>query len=246
VASYAVHQLTAQRVREVLERDPRLVWPVGTLGFVAPHLPLGAGTRVAEAVADRVCDALGLLRAPTLAFGVAAPDTCHHPGAAAMRRKTFHRALNEVLASWDAGGVREVVVVVYERLESYLEAVLTSLTPEADVTVVDLRTIDVSDLVEDRPELERGGEIDTSLMLHLAPEAVDTEGLVDYETDARTARRYVQGRGGAPSPEVPGVVGHPRRASSETGRLIFERYVETVANALRAPATAVRGGTGLA
>ena len=160
----------------MLARDPRLLFPVGALEQHGPHLPLATNTFLAEAVARRVSMHLGILRAPTFAYGVTARERGHYPGTSTLRRKTLHRAVNELLAGWEDHGVSEVLVITAHRHEPHLDALLMALTSRSTTTVIDLYAVDVSDLLEGTPELEHGGELETSLMLHLAPERVRRTG----------------------------------------------------------------------
>lgn len=242
MSSYALHHLTADRVKEVLSIDPRLIWPVGALDHLGPHLPLGSGTLIAERVAADLSDRLHLLVAPTFHFGVTRPDAHRFTGTSSARRKTFHRAVNEILAKWDDHGFQEVIVVTCQRYEPHLEALLTSLTPCAAITVVDLMTIDVSNLLDQKRDIERGGELETSLLLHLAPECVRSEAIRDFTPDEGSARRYAQGTVSTPLPEYTGVVGHPSLGTAEKGRRIYEHWLSALSGALEKPTSGAPPG----
>ena len=230
--TYALDELTWREVGDVLVKEPRLILPVGALEQHGPHLPLGANTFVAHRVSAELSEKLGILRAPTFSYGVTA--TSGPFGAAAgLRRKTVHRAINELLARWEDQGVVEFVIVSAHRHEPHLEALLMALTATSTTTVYDLYQIDVSDLVTADPEEEHGGELETSLMLHLAPERVRAEEIRDFGTRERSARSYIRGRVPTPPPGSHGAVGRAHLASAEKGRAIFGRYVETLSSALR-------------
>ena len=96
--SYALDALTWLEAGRLLARDSRLLCAVGALEQHGPHLPLGTNTYLAEAVARRVSDDLGILRAPTFSYGVTAGGRGRYAGTTTLRRKTLHRAINELLA----------------------------------------------------------------------------------------------------------------------------------------------------
>ena len=173
--------------------------------------------------------------APALPYGISHPDSGAYAGTAGLRRKTFHRAVNELLANWDDHGVTELVVITAQRHEPHLEALLTALTPRASTTVVDLMTLEVSGLLEGDPHQERGGELETSLMLHLAPELVRTELITDFIPPAESLRRYLQGKVATPLPDFQGTVGYPSRASAAKGQKVYERYLEILTQTLENP-----------
>jgi len=240
VISYALDQLTWPEVGRILAREPRLIFPVGALEQHGPHLPLGANVLVAERVADEVSRRLRVLRAPTFFYGVAVGrGPC--PGTAGLRRKTFHRAVNELLARWEDHGVTEFIIVTAHRFEPHLEALLMALTDTSLTTVYDLFQVDVSDLLEGDPEREHAGELETSLLMHLAPERVRLEEARDFVPEARALRKYTRGRVPTPPPESRGVLGHPSRASADKGRAVFERYVETLSAVIGANARSSEG-----
>src|SRR5438105_3340361 len=134
-----------------------------------PHLPLGTNTFIAESVARAVSSRLRILRAPTFGYGVTGEARGRFAGTASLRRKTLHRTINELLGSWEDHGVSEVVVITAHRYEPHLDALLMAITSRSQTTVVDLYAVEVGDLLEGEPAVEHGGELETSLMLHLAP-----------------------------------------------------------------------------
>ncbi len=238
--SYALVQLSWPEVGRVLAREPRLILPVGALEQHGPHLPLGANVLVATRVAEEVSERLGVLRAPPFYYGVAVGGG-PFAGAAGLRRKTFHRAINELLARWEDHGVTEFAIVTAHRYEPHLEALLMALTQTARTTVYDLFQIDVTDLVEADPENEHAGELETSLMLHLSPECVHLEEALDFVPETRELRKYTRGRVPTPPSASGGIVGAPSRATPEKGRLVFDRYVETLSSALGSNARTRQG-----
>jgi len=85
--------------------------------------------------------------------------------------------------------------------------------------------VDVSDIVESPPALEHAGELETSLLLHLAPERVRMDELRDaVREDASPPGRYT--RGGMPTPpdSSRGRVGRVDLASADKGARIYARY----------------------
>lgn len=231
--SYALDTLPWTEVRAILKRESRLLLPVGSLDQHGPHLPLGTNTFIAERLARDVSSETGVLLAPTLPYGVSRTAGSDFAGANSLRRKTFHRAVNELLAGWEDQGVTEFVIVSAYRYEPHLDALLMALTETALTTVIDLYLIDVDDLLEASPEAEHAGELETSLMLHLAPERVRTDAVPeDPSSAAETSGRYI--RSGMPTPRrgFRGMVGRASLASAEKGRRIYERYRTALTTAL--------------
>lgn len=236
--SYALDEIPWSQARRHVARDPRLILPVGALEQHGPHLPLGANVVIAQRVAREVSQALGILRAPTFSYGVTVGGGPFEPrpgrafaGTAGLRRKTLHRAVNELLADWEDHGVEHFVIVTAHRFEPHLEALLMALTGRATKSVYDLYEIDVSDLLENDPESEHAGELETSLMLHLTPDLVRTDDVEDFMPEGGALRRYTRRRVPKGPKESRGVVGFPASATAEKGARIFRRYVDTLVRA---------------
>ena len=95
--------------------------------------------------------------------------------------------------------------------------------------------MDVADLLEGDPEGEHGGELETSLMLHLAPELVQSDEIADFVPELRALRRYTRGRVPKPPSKTRGGVGRPSLASAEKGAAVLQRYIDTVCSLLKKP-----------
>jgi len=228
-------RLSWPEVRRLLTNDARLILPVGALDHHRPHLPLSANTLIAECVALDLSSRLQLVVAPTFHYGLTKPDWAPDPGTGTLRRKTFHRAINELLSSWDDHGIDEVVIVSAQRHEPHIEALLTALTENATTEIVDPMTIDVADLVDGLPEEKRGGELETSLLLFLAPELVRMDEAVYFLPHSQSSEKYVEGRVTTPPPGFQSVVGRPTLATAEKGAAVYHRYITTLEEALARP-----------
>jgi len=158
---WPIKEMTPGAIRERLLERPTLIVPVGTTEQHGPHLPLGCDTIVVERLADDLSSAFGTLRAPTIEYGVHAPAA--FPGGAALRRRTLHRVMNELIESWEEGaGVREFVILTAQASEAHLEALSTIRTDRASVQVIDIFSLDFGNLLEQPGAPIQGGELDTS------------------------------------------------------------------------------------
>jgi creatinine amidohydrolase len=106
--------------------------------------------------------------------------------------------------------------------DPHLEALSTVITRGARVRVVDILGVNFSDLLEGQTEPMHGDEVDTSLMLYLAPQLVNMELAQDYMMSREELRRYRRGWLRVPKGS-PGSIGRPRLASAEKGRAIYQR-----------------------
>jgi creatinine amidohydrolase len=169
--------MTPLAVRDRLRDRPTLLLPVGTTEQHGPHLPLGCDSIIVERLADDLSVAAGIPRAPVLEYGVQAP-THPLPGGAALRRKTLHRVMNELIESWECGaGVREFLILTAQADDSHLEALSTIRTAEASVVVLDVFALEFGDRLTTQRPKAAGGELDTSLLLFLCPELVAADAV---------------------------------------------------------------------
>ncbi len=167
-------EMTPTRAAELLAQVPRLLIPAGTLEVRGPHLPIGCDTIILDQLADDLSTATGIPRTPTIDFGVHAAGEGDKPGTAAFSRKTLHRAVNELIAGWEeCAGVRDTLILTAHAADTHLEA-LSTIRTIGRVRVVDILALSsLLPIREVRQGPWHGGEVDTSLMLHLAPDLVD-------------------------------------------------------------------------
>jgi creatinine amidohydrolase len=211
-----------------LARDPRLIIPVGALEQHGPHLPLGSNVLIARRVAVDLSTEFGVLRAPTMYYGVNVTTEREYAGTATLRQKTLHRALNELLASWEDHGVSEFILVTAHRHEPHLDALATLITGVARVRVISLWDVFIGDLLEMQPGHLHACEAETSVMLFLYPDLVRMNRARDFHLPDDQFDRYIRDRLIKPPPGGAGVVGHPTAATAAKGERIYRRLIGTV------------------
>lgn len=226
--SYAISDLPWTDVAARVKRDRRLIVPVGACDQSGPHLPVGAGTCVAEALARDLSQEFGVLRAPTFSYGVNLPGEEVYAGTAALKPKTLHRALMELLAAWQAQGFDEFIAITANVHGPHAEAVATIRAAGARVRVVEALSVDLAGLLDGGAGPEHAGEALTSLLLHLRPGAVRMDAAGDYAMDPEGARKFVGGRLRRVPAGSRGVVGRPTLASAEKGRRIYEHILQKI------------------
>jgi creatinine amidohydrolase/Fe(II)-dependent formamide hydrolase-like protein len=190
---------------------PLLLVPVGGTAVQSAALPLGTDTLLVERIADDVSSRRGLVRAPALEYGVHDRGRALF-GGAALRRKTLHRVINEVIDSWETGGgVRHFVLLTALASEAHFEALSTVRVESATVTTVDIFALDFASRLASWGPEERLGELVTSLMLYLFPTLVRPDALGD-----------------APTASVEIFSGGAARAAPETGRVVYDFMLERI------------------
>lgn len=230
--SLALDELSWIDAAAHLARNPRLIIPVGALEQHGPHLPLGSNVLIARRVAVDLSSQFGVLRAPTMYYGVNVPSEREYAGTASLRQKTLHRAINELLAAWEEHGVSEFIIITAHRHEPHLDALATLITHGARVRVVSLWDVDIANLLDKQPGALHACEAETSVMLFLYPELVRMERARDFDIPDKEFQRYVRGQLPAPPPGGAGIVGFPTAATAAKGEAIYSRVVDAVRRAV--------------
>jgi creatinine amidohydrolase len=237
-APLRIKELLPMQIEAVIAGDARLIIPVGTCEQHGPHLPLGTATIIAERLADDLSAEYGVLRAPTVEFGVNVDTERGFTGNASVRKKTLHRMLNDLLDSWEATGFKEFILLTAHGHDPHQEALATVITAGARVRVVDIFAVNLSELLEGQTEAMHGDEVETSIMLYLAPEMVHQELARDYMMSREELRRYRRGSLKVPGNSA-GSIGRPSLASVEKGRVLYERIRSRISDRIfLAPAMA--------
>jgi len=158
-----------------------------------------------------------------------------YPGGASLRRRTLHRVMNELIGSWEDGaGVKEFVILTAQASEAHLEALSTIRTDGATVQVIDVFGLDFGELLEFPDAPVQGGELDTSLILFLAPDLVRMDLSQDFALSARTMERFRPGQS-RELPGSPGSVGYPSRASPQKGAVLYRFILDHISRCLKQP-----------
>jgi creatinine amidohydrolase len=222
-----IKEMRPGEIASAIEADPRLIIPVGTCEQHGRHLPLGSDTLIVEHLADDLSAEFGILRAPTLEYGVNVDTEKGFPGNASLRKKTLHRMLNDLLDSWELTGVMEFILLTAHEHDPHQEALATVITTVSRVRVVDIFSVNFGELLEGQSEPMHGDEVDTSLMLYIAPDLVRMDLAEDYMMSREELRRYRRGWLKIPTGSS-GSIGRPSLASADKGAAIYAFIRERV------------------
>lgn len=228
---FRLDRLSWPEAAEWFRRDPRVLLPVGTCLQHGPHLPLGTDTLLVERLAADLGRLTGILLAPTVPYGVCSEIEREYAGTGALGQKTLHRMLNELVGSWERQGLEEVILMTVHGYGPHIQAMAAVLADVVRVRALDIHAIDLGAFLQGGEGNEHAGELETALMLHLAPELVRIEAIEDApRTPGRRTSQYEP----VPQPGSPGVVGRPGRATADNGRRMYEYLLEYIAMRLHA------------
>lgn len=218
-----------------------VVLPVGAFEQHGPGLPLATDQIRAEAVADRVADALQdrVVVGPGLPVGVS-PHHLAFAGTVSLPPALFAAVLREYVESLASHGWRRFLVVtghggnnaalgtLAQELLRDRPDVELAWTPVTALARTALDAMDVSDVHG------HSGEAETAQMLHVAPELVRRDALAPGTTRsaqldplARLARSVTHPALALPYDRLSasGVLGDPTVATADEGRAIVDEVV---------------------
>jgi len=219
------------------------VIPVGSMEQHGPHLPFQVDTFVASRLAEDLEKSMPeILLVPAVWSGVSA----HHmdfPGSITIRAKIFIDLLHDICASLHHHGFRRIVLLNgHGGNRSSLEVLGQELFVEFGLTVNTLAYWDVvPDLVKSLKKskskgMGHSGELETALMLYLAPQWVNRnaipQGVLGIEDEGPTdgIKRYVNMK----EHSEPGVIGRPSAATAEIGETLYKGALQALQQAMRA------------
>ncbi|TCO26402.1 creatinine amidohydrolase [Kribbella steppae] len=234
-------ELTTDEAAEAVLRSPLVIIPVGAQEQHGGGMAMSTDTVRAVGVAELVAERLdgSAVVAPVVPYGVS-PHHMAFAGTVTLSPATFMHVIRDVVASLREHGWRQFLVITGHGGNNAALSVLAQEYVREDLTFAWTPiTSVVSDLIVDVSEVHgHAGEAETAQMLYLAPELVQADGLEpgatrldELTTPARLSR---QARGprlsvGFDAYHKRGVLGDPRRATAEDGRLLVETAADRIA-----------------
>jgi len=200
--------------------------PVGATEQHGPHLPTGTDTVIATGVCAAAARGTDALVLPPISVGVSYGHGTVLPGTLSLTPELL-AAIVRQYALWAAtSGLRRLLLVNAHLGNTATLGTATDTLrlqhPELRVGVVDWWAASPQVLAEATADGEdiHANRAETSLMLALAPDLVQTDRLRDSDDEDRTAGlvfRYT-----APSLSANGVTGRPSEASAELGHTLLD------------------------
>lgn len=245
-SSLALASLSPRSIAAYLESEQRLIVPFGATENNGPHLPLATDTLVAEAVSYLAAARTGVLVSPAIQIGNSSVNM-GFPGTLTLSPPTCEAVLTDVLRSVRHHGFERVVVVSGHYGNVWpVSNVAETVRDQLGLEVYQLdfwRCVEAAcrDLAVTRSyPFGHGGEIMTSIIMHLAPDLVRREQIGDHQPDNPESpafsyyRTYPGRMGYAAWREVTesGAVGDARAATAEVGETAMSRVADLLVELL--------------
>lgn len=215
------------------------ILPIGATEKEGDHLPVGASTLVLETVSRQIAEGLGepTYLLPVMPFGTSG-SFVGSAGTISLSWSTLMDVITDLVESLARQGITRIVVIdslggaggsMIRPGKNYI--VKTAVRqmnydhPELDVLWVQPFTAAARDLkvIMDFPKDDaHAGELTTSLLMHLAPDLVQSNAQDHVPPIGKTALDWVPFAALCPD----GVWGHPSRATADKGKLAIAAAVK--------------------
>ncbi|TJY67530.1 creatininase [Arthrobacter sp. CAU 1506] len=221
--------------------------PVGAMEQHGPHVPLGTDALLSTSIAAAVAETTGALVAQPVTYGYKSQQKSgggnHLPGTTSLDAATLIGLTRCLTTSLFTQGARHVVFInghfenyqfLYEGIDLALNDLGISSGDDRSVLLLSYWDYVASETLETvYPEgfpgweIEHGGVLETSLMLHLQPGLVDMDRSVDHPPAALPKFDRL--------PVVPsrtpatGCLSSPAGSDADKGKLLFDQVVDTLA-----------------
>lgn len=222
------------------KKDRIVILPVGSTEQHGPHLPLSTDSVIAREIAIQFAKRVGGVVAPTLCYGYKSKPLSGggplFPGTIDLNGKTLIDLSYDVLEELVRDGIRRIFIMNahFENEAFLLEAVDLISRKYPDVTILESNWWDVLDdaivdqLFDEIPfpgwALEHAAVTETSLMLHLAPQLVHLDRMLDEQGATPLPYcKYPIVSGMVPDS---GVLASAKGSTAEKGKLITDTAIQ--------------------
>jgi creatinine amidohydrolase len=239
-------ELTAEDLRAKAAQNAIVILPIASMEQHGPHLPVGVDTFLCEAVcrggAELAVKDVPVVVAPTLWCGMAE----HHMafgGTFTFDIPTYMAVLRAFLTSIARHGFKKAFIVNgHGGNIAAMNAFLPDLTRETGLllyaaTYFDLSRSDMAPILEDQKSVHHACEVETSMMMVVAPDTVKHDrmgeafGMLNGDPrKAFPASRYLPFKDNI---TTSGVIGDARRANKQKGEKLLAVCADGLAATLK-------------
>jgi len=230
--------LSGEEARRILEARRLAILPIGAIEAHGPHLPVGTDNLLAQAIAERVAEQVGGVLLPLIPYGQVW-SLQDFPGSLSISSETLGSLLVDLGLSLQRQGAALVAVINGHigngaALQAAARRLYQLKGPVMYVFTYPGIGEAASRICSSRPM--PGGyfhadEIETSLVLHIAPEQVRRDRMIREEPQLPPDFLYRP----VPWTEITrtGILGDPTLATAEKGESLLEAIVEQIVSVLR-------------
>jgi creatinine amidohydrolase len=248
-SAFLLTQMTSRQVEAAIAHGrTTVVVPFGALEQHGPHLPLDTDAVLGDRLGPMLAQRLNALCAPTMRVGC----SWHHlafAGTLSIRPETLLMLVEDLVDSLTRHGFRRIVLLpthggnegpLLEAARRSKRDAVTIIVPSLRATVEALLSRAKSHGTVPGAAGGHAGELETSLMLALAPNLVNVDliepGYTGPLNDAAVAVFFGKG---IHALSANGVLGDPRGASARAGRAYIAAFLDAIQAAVEREARTI-------
>jgi len=230
-----LEEMTMEEFKAGLLKTKTLALSYGTLEAHGRHLPLDTDTITICRVLEEAAKERDFFIAPPVHYGVCT-STGQHPGSIGITPPTLRRITTDIVTDAFNRGLKNILLISGHAGGAHMAAIKEAAEVlAAETTGLTIAALSIYDAVwdelEELAETENdshAGEMETSIILHLAPKLVKGRSEEEYPSFIKpiiVADKVSQ---------WPGAVwGNPAKATAEKGRLLFQAMVRSTLDILK-------------
>jgi creatinine amidohydrolase len=222
--SAPVFCMTDYDFRITVKKIKRAIIPVGSLEQHGAHLPVSTDSLIAEYIARLLAEKVGAFVLPVISYGVSFE---HKPMFnVSLHNSTLSKMLCDACVSLAENRLREIIILNgHHGNTGALQYIPQEVQSKIPTTQIKIHTLHYWQMMTS--EFDHAGEIETSLVLAIAPELVHMHRAMPNSKNLSKSREAYRSLTNVPGsfPKVTGngVWGDPTKASASKGdRLIRE------------------------
>ncbi|MEM1300330.1 MAG: creatininase family protein [Pseudomonadota bacterium] len=243
-------RLKAHELRALADENAVVILPIASIEQHGPHLPVMTDTRLGHEIAVQSARKAYPKRATLVTPVVWSGLSQHHMpfgGTLILSHNTFRRVIRDLVDCLIRHGFHDILISNSHGGNIVaMNQICDELAPSRDVTLVattyPTETGEVfQEILEDQPGMQHACEAETSMMMALEPDLVDTSDLASLNTHRNEGflkagnasyrwRPFTSSTGN-------GVSGMPGKSSVEKGEKIIEVCSDAIAALITDPTT---------
>jgi creatinine amidohydrolase len=218
IMSAQVFDMTDYDFRIMLKKIKRAIIPVGSLEQHGAHLPISTDSLIVQYIARILAAKVGAFVLPVISYGVSFE---HKPMFnVSLHNSTLSSMLCDACISLADNKIREIIILNgHHGNTGVLQYIPQELQSKVPASHIKIHTMNYWQMMT--PEFDHAGEVETSLVLAIAPELVRMDrAMANSKTLSKSRAAYrslTNAPGSFPKITGNGVWGDPTKASASKG-----------------------------
>ena len=231
--SAPVFGMTDYDFRITLKKIKRAIVPVGSLEQHGAHLPVSTDSLIAEYIARALAEKIGAFVLPVISYGVSFE---HKPMFnVSIRHSTLSTMLCDTCISLAENKIKEIIILNgHHGNTGAIQYIPQEIQSKIPATGVDIHILHYWHMM--KPEFDHAGEVETSLVLAIAPELVHMDRARPNSKNLSKSRVAYSSLTNTPGsfPKITGngVWGDPMRASASKGDKLIKEIIANLAKTI--------------